>query len=518
MNAAAHALRNALLLVLFCLTTARAGAPPIMTYQGQLQESGSPVSGNRDMNINLCGAASGPGCFPTGTQGVAVATGLYRTTFTVPSTVDLNSGAWYLEVQVGPSGGPLTTLSPREQLTSSPYAIAASSVPAEGILSGTVGAGVNFSGAVGIGTTGSPTGSLLEVVGDSPKNGMGITSGGASSPIRLVLGRTGSDAALAVSAQAGNFMTGSAPGDLILETFNAGAKMHFATGNGASATSRLTIENTAGNVGIGTLNPAAKLDVVGTINGQAFTVNGTPFAGSQWATAGSSISYSGGNVGIGTANPARTLDVVGTVRATSFQGDGSALTGVSATDGTKVAKAGDTMTGTLTLSPTSGPAFVTTAGSVGIGTTAPAPSTLIDVVATGGQVRFKSTSSALNGQFISENDAGHQIGLAAMGSAQGGTIFGGPFANAGALIGGTLSKMVVGTQNAAPLLFGTNDVERARITPAGNVGIGTASPTSRLQVVGLPVFANNAAALAGGLTAGAFYRTGGDPDLVAVVH
>jgi hypothetical protein len=50
------------------------------------------------------------------------------------------------------------------------------------------------------------------------------------------------------------------------------------------------------------------------------------------------------------------------------------------------------------------------------------------------------------------------------------------------------------------------------------VGIGTATPTSALQVVGLPVYANNAAAVAGGLTAGAFYRTGGDPDPVCVVH
>jgi hypothetical protein len=53
---------------------------------------------------------------------------------------------------------------------------------------------------------------------------------------------------------------------------------------------------------------------------------------------------------------------------------------------------------------------------------------------------------------------------------------------------------------------------------SGNVGIGTSAPTSKLHVVGLPVFANNAAAIAGGLTAGAFYRSGGDPDLVAVVH
>lgn len=52
----------------------------------------------------------------------------------------------------------------------------------------------------------------------------------------------------------------------------------------------------------------------------------------------------------------------------------------------------------------------------------------------------------------------------------------------------------------------------------GNLGVGTATPKSKLHVTGLPVFANNAAAITGGLTAGAFYRTGGDPDPVCVVH
>lgn len=65
---------------------------------------------------------------------------------------------------------------------------------------------------------------------------------------------------------------------------------------------------------------------------------------------------------------------------------------------------------------------------------------------------------------------------------------------------------------------GVNATPQVRIDSNGSVGIGTSSPTSKLQVVGLPVFKNNAAAIAGGLTVGAFYRTGGDPDLVAVVH
>lgn len=52
----------------------------------------------------------------------------------------------------------------------------------------------------------------------------------------------------------------------------------------------------------------------------------------------------------------------------------------------------------------------------------------------------------------------------------------------------------------------------------GNVGIGTTGPTSKLQVVGIPIFATNATAITGGLTAGAFYRTGTDPDHLCIVH
>jgi len=64
----------------------------------------------------------------------------------------------------------------------------------------------------------------------------------------------------------------------------------------------------------------------------------------------------------------------------------------------------------------------------------------------------------------------------------------------------------------------TSPTERIRIDSTGKVGIGTTAPKSILHVVGLPIYANNAAAIAGGLTAGAFYRTGGDPDPVCVVH
>lgn len=43
---------------------------------------------------------------------------------------------------------------------------------------------------------------------------------------------------------------------------------------------------------------------------------------------------------------------------------------------------------------------------------------------------------------------------------------------------------IVGTQDSNPLLFYTNNVERARVTQSGDLGIGTNAPSQKLHVVG----------------------------------
>ena len=78
----------------------------------------------------------------------------------------------------------------------------------------------------------------------------------------------------------------------------------------------LSIDETSGNVGIGTTNPTYKLDVVGTINASNVLINGSSISSSQWTTTGSNIYYNTGNVGIGTASPSSTLTVVGNINVT----------------------------------------------------------------------------------------------------------------------------------------------------------------------------------------------------------
>ena len=91
-----------------------------------------------------------------------------------------------------------------------------------------------------------------------------------------------------------------------------------------SGTTRITVSNTSGNVGVGTTTPAYKLDVNGPVNATEFRLNGNllTIPPQYWNQTGTSIDYSAGNVGIGTVTPAHALDVNGAINATEIRLNG----------------------------------------------------------------------------------------------------------------------------------------------------------------------------------------------------
>jgi hypothetical protein len=76
---------------------------------------------------------------------------------------------------------------------------------------------------------------------------------------------------------------------------------------------------------------------------------------------------------------------------------------------------------------------------------------------------------------------------------------------------------VIGNGSNAKMSFGSSAFASTAIVYdiSGRVGIGTSTPTAKLQIVGLVEYADNASAATAGLTVGAMYRTG---DLLKIVH
>ncbi|MCZ8067198.1 MAG: hypothetical protein O9287_14965 [Microcystis sp. LE17-20D] len=131
---------------------------------------------------------------------------------------------------------------------------------------------------------------------------------------------------------------------------------------GDTMTGALTIQNNltvTGKVGIATTaTPSERLEVNGNIKATSFLGDGSTLTGVV-RTAGDIMTGAltiqnnltvTGKVGIATtAAPSEKLEVNGNIKATSFLGDGSNLTGVVKNLDLAVKKAGDIMTGALTI-------------------------------------------------------------------------------------------------------------------------------------------------------------------------
>jgi hypothetical protein len=240
---------------------------------------------------------------------------------------------------------------------------------------------------------------------------------------------------------------------------------------------RMTI-GTTGNVGIGTTAPGAKLHV--TYANQTLTGNDTDLnVSSKHHIAAYTPDAAGLNVGA-------SLGLGG-----NYFGTTSYIT-FGAIAGRKELATNNNAQGYLSfLTASNGSGLIErmridSAGNVGIGTTAPAAK--LDILTSASDDGIKITNSGTTSSRISlYNNSGHLAYFCSFGSGISlGLTNNASFGGQNSIVIASDATVPSGGTNSVQFRAGgyNADQERMRITAAGNVGIGTTAPSSKLQVTG----------------------------------
>ncbi|MES2591964.1 MAG: collagen-like protein [Bacteroidota bacterium] len=460
------------------------------------------------------------------------------------SAINWSTGIYFIEISMDVTGGTNYMIMGTQQLMSVPYALYAESSGTSGLpgVTGSVGAtgpaGVigstgatgdagiaGFTGAAGAngndGVTGS-TGAAGDkgetgatgAIGATGLNGSdGITGGTGATGEMGVTGATGTNGNTGATGEKGD--TGSTGTIGVTgSTGNTGATGDKGDTGSTGTTGIIGSTGSTGNTGqVGTTGAVGNTGSTGS-TGATGTIGDT---GATGATGALGEIGATGTTGAGTTGSTGDKGETGSTGAVGATGAAN-ITGTA----NYLVKFSGTTSGGNSIIYDDGTNISITTGKVGIGTTAPlAKLQMGDKVVDDNGYLYDGNSLLIVHQSptasLTLNDPKTVLMLARQGT---------PGESYGAAATFNISRFEdsgVASRtrldiSLAHTTFNANNNPVITLLSSGNVGINTISPTSKLQVVGLLVFPNNAAAIAGGLTVGAFYRTGGDPDVVCVVH
>jgi len=140
------------------------------TYQGRFNTNGTPYTGSAEFQFTLWDAASGGGQIAATTPAsviVGVTNGLFDTSLDFGATAFPGADRW-LQIEARTTIGSFTTLTPRQKVTATPYAMRAGSVQTNGLPGGIYGNAVTFNNPAN------------NINGTLTGNGAGLTSLNAS--------------------------------------------------------------------------------------------------------------------------------------------------------------------------------------------------------------------------------------------------------------------------------------------------------------------------------------------------
>ncbi len=169
--------RVALLFGSLCFHSSLFAQGTAFSYQGRLTDQGAPANGEYDVAFTLFDSLQGGNQVgPRVTSApTSVNDGLFSVTLDFGVGVFPGSHRW-LEIEVRPHGqvGGFTTLSPRQQITASPYAITAASAGTAASLSGVINGSAIAAGSI----TSAQLGAGVAVENLRASGQSGVGSGG----------------------------------------------------------------------------------------------------------------------------------------------------------------------------------------------------------------------------------------------------------------------------------------------------------------------------------------------------